>query len=396
MNSTPTVLLMCLADPASNPRPRRAIHLFYQQGFAVDTLSFAISGNLPVRFSYVIPCLPTSLHGRLKRLFLVILQRLLMSLGDIGKNYALLCNNAEYSLLRIRQKPRGSSYDFIAVEDLQLLPLAFDIKGSAKILFDAREFYPRQYQNSLAFMLIRAPFRDFLLRKFAYRCDKLITVSCGLRDEYKKIYNIDMAVIRSIPFLESISVRQTTGQFRMVHHGVANKNRKIQNMIDIVRNLDDRFILDFYLTGCESSINILRRAAKGCGRIRFLQPVKFEQIISTLSSYDIGFYYLEPSGFNVEYCLPNKFFEYIQARLALAIGPSPEMSSLVKKYRCGFVSSDFSIASMVDTLRVLSSEMIDQAKYNSNMAANDLCFENEGAKLCEIASSLIDSSHIRA
>ena len=100
-----------------------------------------------------------------------------------------------------------------------------------------------------------------------------------------------------------------------------------------------------------------------------------------LNKYDLGFYYLEPKGFNVTYNLPNKFFEFIQARLALAIGPSPDMAKLVNKYDCGFISKDFSISSMVKTLSELDANKINLSKHNSSLAAKELCFEKESEKL---------------
>ena len=39
-----------------------------------------------------------------------------------------------------------------------------------------------------------------------------------------------------------------------------------------------------------------------------MDPVPFDEIIPMLNKYDLGFYYLEPKGFNVTYNLPNKFF----------------------------------------------------------------------------------------
>ncbi len=33
----------------------------------------------------------------------------------------------------------------------------------------------------------------------------------------------------------------------MVHHGIANVDRSLQNMIEIVRRLDSNFTLDFIL-----------------------------------------------------------------------------------------------------------------------------------------------------
>ena len=103
-----------------------------------------------------------------------------------------------------------------------------------------------------------------------------------------------------------------------------------------------------------------------------------------LNSYDIGLYYLEPTGFNVTFNLPNKFFEFIQARLALAIGPSPNMAEVVRQYQCGFIAEEFSIESMVNTLKDLTSEKIDLAKKNSDIAAKDLCYEKESERLLNL------------
>jgi hypothetical protein len=35
------------------------------------------------------------------------------------------------------------------------------------------------------------------------------------------------------------------------------------------------------------------------------------------------------------------FVEFIQARLAVAVDPSPEMARLVQRYGCGVVAPDF-------------------------------------------------------
>ena len=110
----------------------------------------------------------------------------------------------------------------------------------------------------------------------------------------------------------------------------------------------------------------------------------------TLNSYDIGFYYLEPKGFNVTYSLPNKFFEFIQARLAVVVGPSPNMVEIVREFDCGFISEEFTVDSMIETLQSLTPEVIDRMKRNSDRAARELCYEKEGKKLLALIES--DSS----
>lgn len=389
MSKAPKVLVMCLADPAGNPRPYRAIHLFAQHGLFVDTLSFKPSKNLPVEQSHLIPAYSLAIASKLYRLILSCLQRLLIKLGATGERLALICNDAKYALLGRKAGFQGKFYKLILVEDLQLLPFAFDFRGDAKILFDAREFYVRQFEDSFGFKTIEAPVRDFLLSKFACQCDRVMTVSDGLRDEYYRLYSLDMQVVRSTPPLQNASFRPTGEHFKMVHHGKANKNRCLYNMIEIVRRLNDNYSLDFYLVGSSRYIDSLRRKALGCGRIRFLPPVQFNQINPMLCNYDIGLCYFEPTTFNLTHCLPNKFFEFIQARLALAVGPSPDMARLVSKYECGFVSPEFTVESMVQTLGKLNSNSIDEAKVNSCKAAAELCYEREAAKLLSICNNLI-------
>ena len=133
----------------------------------------------------------------------------------------------------------------------------------------------------------------------------------------------------------------------------------------------------------------LRRKAASIKRISFLDPVSFSMIIPTISEYDIGFFYYQPTGFNILHSLPNKLFEYIQARLMLAIGPSPDMADLVNEYGCGVVADAFSIKDMANALNSLTTADIEMCKMRSDRAARDLCFEKESRKMIDLMSRLL-------
>jgi glycosyltransferase involved in cell wall biosynthesis len=90
--------------------------------------------------------------------------------------------------------------------------------------------------------------------------------------------------------------------------------------------------------------------------------------------------------------LPNKFFEYIQARLAIAIGPSPEMARIVQEFGCGVVAEDFSPASLAHALNQLSSADIDRMKAGSDRAARAYTAETNAEKLREIVASVLKES----
>ena len=267
------------------------------------------------------------------------------------------------------------------------MPFALSICDKAKILFDAREYYPRQHEDSLIFRFINKPIVSMICKKYLNKCEYLVTVSTGLKSAYLADFGVKMSVLRSVPNYKEMTFKKTTkDKIRMVHHGVANKNRNLENMIKIVQNLDQRFTLDFYLVGNFSQIMKLKKAAAGCERISFLKPVSFEGIIPMLNNYDIGFYYLEPNGFNVTHCLPNKLFEFIQARLAIFLGPSPDMAELVNEFDCGFICEEFSIVSAVNTLNNLTTDQIDRAKVKSDKASKVLCYEKESEKITKLLS----------
>ena len=99
------------------------------------------------------------------------------------------------------------------------------------------------------------------------------------------------------------------------------------------------------------------------------------EIVSTLNAYDVGLYLMPPTSFNQKMSLPNKIFEYIQARLALAVWPSPEMARVVREHDCGVVADDFSLAAMAAKLNSLSPEDIMRYKQNSHRAASVCCAE---------------------
>ena len=163
----------------------------------------------------------------------------------------------------------------------------------------------------------------------------------------------------------------------------------IENMIEMFKYLDDRFYLDFYLVGNQKYINKLKEISKPYSKIRFLEPLPFNDIIPTMNQYDIGLAFFEPTTFNLRNCLPNKFFEYIQARLMLAIGPSYDMKKIVEQYELGIVSKNFDSKELAIELNKLSYDDILTYKENSNIASKELCYENESKKLTAILDKLL-------
>jgi hypothetical protein len=136
----------------------------------------------------------------------------------------------------------------------------------------------------------------------------------------------------------------------------------------------------------------MRRRAAGKPRIRFLDPVPMEQLVALSSNYDIGLFLLPATNFNYQMALPNKFFEFLQARLAVAIGPSPEMARLAQEFSCGIVAQEFSAKALGRALTSLTAEDIDRMKGGADRAARVLNAERNDAKFLSIVSSILAGS----
>lgn len=373
---------MCIANPSKNPRPNRIINLLTQKGYSVDTIAYKSDGNLNIFNENILEELSLNKKEKIKRLFLKVLRLFIPNLS-----VKIKITEKIYNLDKIKMDL--NCYDLVVVENIEMLPFAVN-NNSKKILCDLREFYPLEYENSFLFRLLESKFKIDICKKYLKKCDELITVSTGLIKGYQKYFNLTPKLLMSTPNYFEISVKVNDGKnIKMVHHGAANIDRKLENMIEMFKYLDDRFYLDFYLVGNQKYINKLKEISKPYSKIRFLEPVPFNDIIPTMNQYDIGLYLLEPTGFNTEYALPNKFFEYIQARLMLAIGPSYDMKKIVEQYNLGIVSKNFDSKELAIELNKLSYEDILIYKENSNIASKELCYENESKKLTAILDKLL-------
>jgi hypothetical protein len=113
--------------------------------------------------------------------------------------------------------------------------------------------------------------------------------------------------------------------------------------------------------------------------------VPSRELVSFANSYDVGVFLLPPMFPNQKYVLPNKLFDYIQARLAVAIGPSPEMAEIVEEWECGVVSESFSSESFAHALSGLTVERVERMKLNAGKAAAVLNADANRETVVELA-----------
>ena len=280
---------------------------------------------------------------------------------------------------------QDSNFSLIVCHDALLLPLALALRersraeGRCALVMDAREFYPRQFENNHLWRILFSGLNDYVCRRYLPQADFVFTVSPGLARGYAEEYGVNCRLLPSLPDYHEIFPTATPERIRCIHHGCAAPGRKLELMIEAFSYLQGKATLDFMLMPSERSgmyLAELRSRADNLSNIRFIEPVPMREIVSFITAYDLGVYLLQPSNYNHRHALPNKLFEFIQARLGVVVSPVPDMADLVRRYGIGLVTADFTPEAMVQSFNNLTISQVDEFKKKSHQAARELCWEN--------------------
>jgi hypothetical protein len=270
---------------------------------------------------------------------------------------------------------RRVDVDVVVANDLNALPVA--IRLGRPVVFDAHEYAPGQFADIAWWRLLIAPYSRWLSRHYIPQAASMTTVSTGIARAYERDTGVRPAVVTNAPPRANLAPTPVHEPIRLLHHGGAQPGRGLEEMVRVGHLLDDRFTLDFVLVESSSGyLDRLIRQSKGNPRIRFLEPWPMHSLVERANNYDIGMFLLPPINLQRQFALPNKFFEFVQARLAVAIGPSPEMASIVEGRACGIVADDFSPESLASAINGLTTSSIATFKEAADVAASELSAES--------------------
>jgi glycosyltransferase involved in cell wall biosynthesis len=293
---------------------------------------------------------------------------------------------------------KNEHYDLIIANDIETLPLAFHLKrNQTKVLFDAHEYAPRHFENKLWWRIFFQPFNTFFCKKYIPLVDGMTTMGQGIANEYEKNFGVKPVVVtNSTYYYELKPLKISDPSIRLVHHGIVNRSRKIELIIEIMQHLPEHFTLDLVLLVPSISspdtvvyLNELKSITAKNQRIRFPDPVSSHEIVPMLYAYDMGIILAPPINFNYANGLPNKLYDYIQGRLGVITGPTPEIAKIVNDFGLGIVADDFTPISIALKVAEVTREKVNQFKEASDRAAIELSAEKNRAILQKMVASIL-------
>ena len=364
-------LIVIKSTLEKSPRSSRFLDFCLKNNLNITLICGGVeNSNISVKDIYIVPIIEKS---KLVRIFFKFF-KLIINIDFLQR----LSNIYLYNFKNLIKLLKTNGYDFIYFADIDLLPIVIRNANKAITIFDAREYYPLQFENNFNFRIFEKTEYTRVLNRYLNKCDKVYTVSEGLANAYKLNFNTNTSLIYSCPYFKNINVKEIeNNKIKLLYHGMANRNRKIENYVDLLKLINHNCELHFYLVGDINYINELKKENSSNENIIFHEPVQLHEIVYMAHNYDIGLCYFEPTTFNLKHCLPNKYFEYIQARIIVATGPSPDMFNLLNKYNCGIISDEFTTKSLADSINRLSISDLNAKKRNTEFAAHELCFEKQ-------------------
>jgi len=292
-----------------------------------------------------------------------------------------------------------SAPQIIHANDWEALPVAVRAaeQTGAQIVLDLHEYAPRQSDDHRHWRLFVKPMIEFFLHKYAKRVAASITVNQTIADLYRPEYGLDPLVVMNAPsYTEQPPFKPVTAaQIHLVHHGVAMRDRKLELMIQAVALADGRYTLSLMLVNSDTAyLAELQALAQQLAptRIHFLPPVRPTEIVGRIAEFDLGIFLLPPTTFNYAVALPNKFFDFINAGLAVFIGPIPEMARLTQQFGFGIVTNSCAPHVAAAALNRLTIGEIEAMKRSAIEARQQLNGKVEMAKVVNLYARLLAKS----
>jgi hypothetical protein len=218
------------------------------------------------------------------------------------------------------------------------------------------------------------------------------TVGDTIAAMYRRDFGVECEVVRNArPFVALEPSPPEPGVIRLAHSGGAVPGRNIEALIDAALAVPHT-TLDLVLVPANDGgkyLRALRARAAGNDRVRFHDAVTPDQLPVTLNHWDVGVYCLPPANVNMEFALPNKLFDFVQGRLGVVVGPSPEMARFVREHQLGVVADSFSGADFTTAIASLTPESVAAAKASAHAQARQLSSDTDVAVSEAIVTRLL-------
>lgn len=288
--------------------------------------------------------------------------------------------------------------DLFVANDWLTLPIAAHLASQrgCRFLYDSHEYAAEESADRLAWRLLISPYVRAIEARFIHRAAAILTVGDKIAQLIAHDHRLATmpTVIRNAVPLDPQPFRPCGAEIDVLYQGLIRADRGLEALIRSVPLWRPEFRLRLRGPGDPSIITGLQATAAALApeRITFEAAVDPASMVAAANRSDIGIHPIPPTSNQTRYCLPNKFFEYTMAGLALCVSNSDEMVALLHRHHLGRVIAVHTPEAIAAAINGFDRPMIDDAKRQAVMAAATLCWEQEQDRLLAVFHHLTETA----
>jgi glycosyltransferase involved in cell wall biosynthesis len=377
-------LVISLSAVSDDPRVLRQCQALHDTGWRVSVAGIR-GGQAPPSFWHYIELAPSPVSSSLATSVARKVNRLVSGISTAAAERAYWQTLDHEGMAGRLGLAASGEYDLILCHDYDSAPLADRLARRLGVPFviDCHEYAHGQNMEDLVWRLRDRPWVHALQRRYLPRAAAVTTVCDGIADLLHSEYRLPTrpTVVRSVAQRHQLSFRPTVGPIRVLYHGMLLPTRGLEQAIEGVAQWRDDRCLIIRGEGSPGYAESLRSLAARTGvtdRVHFEGPVPASQMIARAhTDADIGLHVPPGHSPQKRFSLPNKFFEYIAAGLALCVSDVPEMARLVREHDLGLLVPEATPDAIALAVNSLEAEDVDRYKQRSLEAAKTLNWDTE-------------------
>lgn len=252
----------------------------------------------------------------------------------------------------------------------------------ARFAVDCHEYAAEQNAHDVTWTRWTKPCVVGVQDHYLRRADVVSTVCQGIAELLDRDHELKRPalVVRSVPMKQTQPFRPAGERIKVLYHGGLWPVRQLHVAIESMPLWRQEFDLVLRGEGDAPYIAELKSLAErhGVEKRVFIEPaVPFADIVPAANRADIGYFSYANFSRQSQFVLPNKFFEYVMAGLALCVIDLSEMGKLVRRHDLGKCIPSHDPQSIAATINSFTRADIDRLKRNALSAAEELNWECE-------------------
>lgn len=249
--------------------------------------------------------------------------------------------------------------NLVVFRDCFTFKLAFNLaeEYGARTLFDVHEHAITQYSKQPGWLEFIAPTIRDIEEDAVRKSHEIVTVGEEIRtllgEQYRQMSKT--YVVRSVSEFDEQPFRPSSYPLKLLYSEAISRERGLVERVNSMVSIQDHFT--FTIKGPVGDSKFERRLRKRVEEVHLSQivqleePCGYEEIVQHANNYDVGIFVQPNTSKHKLYTLPNKFFSYIAAGLALCVSDYPELARISKEWEFAIFVDDCSPESISAALK---------------------------------------------